>query len=322
MDLKIKKVAMTGGSGPVGLALIRKLLKENVEILLFQRENSAKRIYLPEDKHLRIEECPLDRLKEYVPAEHDYDVFFHLGWENTDAQKREDIQEQYMNVVYACDAVELAHKLGCHSYIGAGSQAEYGRHDKPLQEHTVCIPETAYGVMKLSACHSTRNLCRKYNIRHIWPRIVSGYGIYDNLSSMLVSAVLNCIDGKKLEFSKGEQIWDFVYLDDIANALFLIAEKGRDGATYPIGSGKARPLKEYIQVLCEKLGKSEDMQLGIIPYAEKQIMHLEADISSLQEDTGWAPEVEFEDGIEKVIEFYKEWKIKWEPIWNRRVSEL
>ncbi len=109
-----------------------------------------------------------------------------------------------------------------------------------------------------------------------------------------------------MAFSKGEQIWDFLYMDDIANALYLLAKKGKNNRIYPVGSGKARPLKEYIAILCDKLGKSDEMVLGSIPYGEKQVMHLEADITKLKEDTGWEPEVEFEEGIERTIEFYKE----------------
>ena len=115
-----------------------------------------------------------------------------------------------------------------------------------------------------------------------------------------------------MEFSKGEQIWDFVHLDDIANALYFMAKKGRDGAIYSVGSGNARPLKEYLKVLCEKLGNFEKAEFGKIPYSDSQIMHLEADISELQRDTGWKPNIEFEKGIEEVIEFYKEWKKCWE----------
>lgn len=306
MDCKVKKVAMTGGSGPIGMALIQKLLKENVEILLFQRETSERKIHLPQDVRLRIVYRSLDQLKDYMPEERNYDVFYHLGWANTDAKLREKVEAQFENVIYACDAVRLAHKMGCHSFIGAGSQAEYGRHEEPLRDDTVSVPETAYGVMKLCACHATRILCQEYGIRHIWPRILSGYGFFDNMHSMLVSNILKALDGKELIFSKGEQVWDFLYMDDIANALYCIAKRGKDNAIYPIGSGNARPLKEYIEILCRKLGKLDEMELGKVPYSDKQIMHLEADISKLQEDTGWKPEVEFEDGIERVIKFYKQ----------------
>lgn len=325
MEYRLKKVVMTGGSGPVGLALIQKLLKENVEILLLQRELSDRRIYLPENERLHVEFCSLEEMDSYIPKETDYDVFFHLGWANVGPDTRNDLEKQNVNVKYSVAAVELAKRASCHTFIGVGSQAEYGRHDEALRGDTLCVPEIAYGVMKLCACHSTRLLCRKYGMRHIWPRILSGYGFYDNMSSVLVSAILNCMDGKKMKFSKGEQVWDFIYMDDIANALYLIAKKGRDGAIYPIGSGKARQLKEYIQILCEKLGKPEDMELGEIPYSDFQIMHLEADISELQADTGWMPEVEFEDGIERVIEFYKTWKVCWEKRyfeWSRKRQEL
>lgn len=322
MDYPVKKVIVTGGSGPVGLALLRKLLDEKVEILLLQREKSAKKMYLPESSLLHVEYCNLEHLKGYCPKEQDYDVFFHLGWANTRKCMRDNMEEQNKNVMYSCDAVEVARRAGCHSFIGAGSQAECGRKEEPLREDTLCTPETAYGVMKLSACYATRNLCRKYGMRHIWPRILSGYGIYDNPGSMLISTILKNMDGKSLEFSKGEQIWDFVYLDDIANALFLIAEKGRDGSIYPIGSGRARPLKEYIQILCEKLGKEEDMELGKIPYSATEVMHLEADSSKLRADTGWKPQMSFETGIENVIEFYKDWKPRWEQRYIKLRKEV
>lgn len=320
MEHQVKKVIMTGGSGPVGLALIRKLLSEKAEILLLQRELSDRRIYLPEDEHLHIHFCLLEEIENYIPKETDYDVFFHLGWA-VQPTTRNDLKKQNENVKCSVAAVELAKRANCHTFIGIGSQAEYGRHNKMLQEDTLCMPETAYGIMKLCACHSTRFLCQKYGIRHVWARILSGYGFFDNMSSVLVAAILNCLNGKKMEFSKGEQIWDFVYMDDIANALYLIAKKGRDQAIYPIGSGKARPLQEYIRILCEKLGKPEDMELGKIPYSESQIMHLEADISKLQEDTGWQPEIEFEEGIEKVIAFYRDWKIRWEERYQKWSKE-
>ena len=321
MDFQIKRVVMTGGSGPVGLALIRKLLNEGVDILLLQRKNSLKRIYLPKDKSLTVEYCTLDELSSFMPNHNNYDVFFHLGWTGTGKEQRDNFEEQYKNVKYACDAVDLAYRCGCHSFIGIGSQAEYGRKNMPLSGDMLCTPETAYGIMKLCACHATRVACQKYGIRYAWCRILSGYGLYDNLNSLLISAILNSMEGKRLEFSKGEQIWDFTYLDDIANALYLIGKRGKDGGVYPIGSGKARPLKEYLCILCEQLGKLDKMELGKIPYSDTQIMHLEADISKLQADTGWKPEVDFEDGIVRVINFYKEWIVKWKSKWEQRVIE-
>ena len=305
MDYQVKKVAMTGGSGPVGVALIQRLLKDDIEILLFQRENSKHEFRLPKDTRLKIVSCSLEHLEKYVPQEKDFDVFFHLGWANTFKKLRGSIEAQQENVKYSCDAVRLAYKLGCHTFIGAGSQAECGKHGEALRDDTLCMPENAYGIMKLCSCHSTRVLCQAYGIRHIWPRILSGYGKYDNPNSVLISNIFNALEGREMKFSKGEQIWDFVYMDDIADALYFLAKKGKDSQIYPIGSGKARPLKEYIAILCDRLGKLDEMVLGEVPYGKNQIMHLEADISKIAEDTGWKPKVEFEDGIRRTIEFYK-----------------
>ncbi len=322
MEYPVKKVVMTGGSGPVGLALIRKLLAEGIEILLFQRKDSLKSMYLPEHELLHVEYCLLEELKDYTPAASDYDVFFHMGWAYTDACYRNDLEKHFKNVLYTCDAVELAQRMGCHTFIGAGSQAEYGRHDGALRADTCCRPENAYGVMKLSACHAARLACEKRKIRYMWTRITSAYGIFDNIYSVLISNILNALDGQELCFSKCEQIWDFVYVDDVANALYLMALRGRDGAIYPLGGGSARPLKEYVTILCARLGKLDEMQLGKIPYTENQIMHLEADISDLQTDTGWMPEVDFETGIENSIEFYKNWKVEWQERFKKKEQGL
>ena len=108
---EIKKVVMTGGSGPIGLALIQKLLEEHVEVFLFQREYSFRSAFVPEHEHLHIEHYTLEQLKDYEPEENDYDVFFHLGWANTGKTVRNNIEEQSKNVRYSSYAVEAAHIL-------------------------------------------------------------------------------------------------------------------------------------------------------------------------------------------------------------------
>ncbi len=307
MNYEMKRVVITGGSGPVGLALIRKLLKENKEVLLLQRETSDRAKYLPDDERICVQYCSLENLKYYRPEKLDkkYDVFFHLGWTNTKRDGRNDFQKQKDNISYSLEAVRVAQELGCHTFIGAGSQAEYGRCSEILTDETVCKPETAYGIIKHAACYATRSLCDKYGIRHIWPRILSAYGIYDNENSMLISNILRALKNQTLEFTKGEQIWDFIYLDDVANALYLMALYGVNHAIYPVASGAARPLKEYIDILCKKLKVMDSSKIKIIPYGQGQVMHLEADISKLKKDTGWLPKVSFEDGIEQVIQFYR-----------------
>lgn len=307
MDYQVKKIAMTGGTGPVGMALINKLLKENINILLFQREDSPRRSILPQHKLLQVRYYSLKDLGNYEPEEKDYDVFFHVGWAYTDASQRNNLELQSQNIKYACSAAELAHKLGCHTFIGIGSQAECGRHNEKLREDTLCNPENAYGIMKLCACHATQLICKEYGMRHVWPRILSGYGRYDNIKSVLSTTIIKAMNENELHYSSADQIWDFVHMDDVAQALYLIALRGRDGGRYPIGSGKERPLKEYILILLEKLRMADKAKFGVIPYREGQILYLGADITTLMQDTGWRPQIEFENGIDTLINFYMHW---------------
>ncbi len=306
MENRLKKVIITGATGGVGVALINELLLQNINILIFQRKDSKRSNNIPKDNRIKIEYYSLEEIKDYIPQENDYDVFFHLGWTNTQREFRDDIEKQEENIRYSCDAVELAYRMGCHTFIGTGSQAEYGRVEKPLRGDMVCNPETAYGIMKLCACYATRFLCNQHGIRHVWVRILSGYGLYDNPDSMLIANIIKSINHEKLAFSKGEQIWDFTYMDDIADALLAVARYGKDGAIYPIGSGEARPLKEYMRILCDALGEDYTEAIGKVPYSKKQIMYLEADNSEILKDTGWKPEVSFDEGIKKVITFYRE----------------
>ena len=85
-----------------------------------------------------------------------------------------------------------------------------------------------------------------------------------------------------------------------------MAEKGRDGAVYCFGSGKTRLLREYIEALRDAINPTLPIGFGEREYYPNQVMHLEADITTLQRDTGFYPEYTFEHGIRETIEWYRE----------------
>ena len=105
------------------------------------------------------------------------------------------------------------------------------------------------------------------------------------------------------ELTAGEQLWDYIYCEDAARAFFLLGEKGQDGATYCIGSGEARPLKEYMYLLRDAVDPALPLGLGKLPYGEWQVMYLCADIARLRKDTGFVPEVSVEEGIRRTVEW-------------------
>ena len=304
------RVVITGPTGAIGHALIEQCIKNGDEVLAICRQGSTRIKTLPQDSKVSVLELSLCDYEKYIEEakapDATYDVFYHFAWESTTGASRNDTDRQSLNIRYALSAVKLAAFFGCKTFIGAGSQAEYGRVEGSLKPDTPAFPENGYGIAKLCAGQLTRILCGQLGIKHIWTRILSVYGPYDGEKSMVISSLRKMINGEEACFTKGEQEWDYLFSEDAAKAMFLIAQKGIGNKTYVIGNGKTRRLMDYINVMDQKVNPAVHPVLGAVPYADKQVMYLCADISELTEDTGFVPAVEFEEGIEKTIQYVKE----------------
>jgi nucleoside-diphosphate-sugar epimerase len=123
---------------------------------------------------------------------------------------------------------------------------------------------------------------------------------------MVMSGINKMLDGERPQYTKGEQIWDYLYNKDAARAFRLIAEKGQDNSIYCLGSGRTRMLKDYIYAIRDAIDPSIDIGVGELDYYPNQVMHLEADISNLTKDTGFTPQYSFEEGIRETIAWVKE----------------
>lgn len=299
----MKKAVITGATGSVGRAIIDKLVSEGVEVTVLYRSGSKRADCIPNNRLIKKICCSLDEIKSLAPEENDYDVFYHLAWAGTTGAARDNADLQLKNIEYTLDAVELAKKMGCRKFIGAGSQAEYGLCNKPLTPDTPTFPFTGYGMAKLAAGQLSRLKCRKLGIDHAWVRILSVYGKYDPENSVIKSAINKFTAGEKAEFSKGEQLWDFLSARDAANAFYLIGCDGEHNEkTYCLGSGKSAPLREYIEKIHELCKSNSEIDFGAIPYTCNQVMFLQADISELTKDTGFVPEIDFETGIKELLD--------------------
>ncbi len=299
----MRKAIITGATGAIGTALVSELIKKNIETLVICRTTSERNGRIPDSPLVKKVYCDLKDLDtlENIGNE-EYDVFYHFAWEGTTGSSRNDMFLQNNNVKYALDAVKLAKRFGCKMFIGAGSQAEYGRVEGRLTPDTPTFPENGYGIAKLCASYMTREFAKELNMGHIWVRILSVYGPNDTSGSMVMSTIQKLRNNTIPEFTRGEQKWDYLYSSDAAEAFCLLGEKGISGKVYVLGSGKSRELKSYIQDIQLTVNPRCPVDLGKIPYSDKQVMYLEADISELVKDTGFKPKTKFTDGIKAIIE--------------------
>lgn len=301
-----KRVVITGPTGTVGMALIDKCLREECEILVICHRGSSRNKNIPINPRISIVEADLCELRSLDLFMHkDYNIFYHLAWNGTFGSDRDNMQLQIKNIQYTMDAVKLAEYLGCKTFIGIGSQAEYGRAEGILHPDTPVFPESGYGMAKLCAGQMSRAECRSIGMNHIWVRILSVYGPYDRKETMISSSLSRMLDGRETYFTAGEQIWDYIYSEDAADALFRIGQNPVSGRVYCLGSGQAFPLKDFIIRMKEETGCRADVHLGAVDYAPNQVMHLCADISDLTMDTGFIPLTDFKTGIRKTIEWKK-----------------
>lgn len=308
----MKSAVITGATGAIGIALIKKLMKEKVRVLVLCHSTSKRKNYIPSDPLIECIECDLDELNKldvsYFPK---YEVFYHLAWNGTTGNIRNDMHLQIENIENTIGAVELAERLGCHTFIGAGSQAEYGRSKEKLDAETKVNPENGYGMAKLCAGQMSRAVCEQKGIKHIWFRVLSVYGPYDGAGTLIMSVISKLHKNEVPLLTGGEQQWDYIYSDDAANALYLAAISGKNGSVYCLGSGQTRQLCEYIQIISDMIPSKVSIAFGAIPYSPKQVMYLCADITQLSKDTGFEPQISFEDGIKKTINWYREtWRDK------------
>ena len=304
-ERELRTAVVTGGTGAIGVALCEKLLAEGCTVYAAVNPNSRRTDNLPQHERLQLIPCDAaayDTLPEKIGAA---DAFFHLAWAKTTGSGRNDMPAQIANIRYAIDAVRAANRLGCKVFVGAGSQAEYGRVEGMLHPDTPCFAENGYGMAKCCAGQMTRTESHALGMAHIWLRVLSVYGEYDGAAAMIPAVILQLLRGEMPALTKGEQLWDYLYAADAANAFYLAAAHGRDGAVYPVGSGEARPLREYVTELRDAIDENLPLGFGERAYADKQVMHLQADITPLHDDTGFTPQVSFSEGIRRTIAFYR-----------------
>lgn len=301
------RCVVTGASGFLGSWLVRQLLHGGHSVTVFLRgEPQAHRVNdwlgCVRVVHGSFEDCTAFGKKL---AGERIDVFFHLAWSGVTADCRDEVSQISSNVVGCVRLWEIARDLGCKHWIGLGSQAEYGPHEDVLKEDLPLRPATAYGVAKVASAMLTAKMSEIAGIRHTWVRLLAVYGPGDDPKHLIPSTIQMLLAGKKPALTKGEQRWDYLYVEDAAKALARIAATGATGSLN-LASGQTVVIRKLIECLSAMVGADLPLGFGDVAYAPGQTMHLEADISRLQRATGWEPEIPLEEGLRRTIQWHKE----------------
>lgn len=298
----IESAIVTGGTGLLGRKLLALLVEKHVRILVVTHSGSHRNRHVAEIPGVEIETCGLQGLSDLRPYGR-WDAFFHLGWIGSESPTaRNEVDRQVGSIRYSVDAVELAARAGCKVFVGAGSQAEYGiLPDGVARIDSAVSPMEAYGVAKYSACRLSAIHCSQLGIRHCWGRIFSIYGEHDREITLVMYTIFCLLRGETPKFTPCEQIRDYIYSGDCAEALWRMAVSGTDGAAYPLGGGAPRPLKKYIEEIRLQINPAAEMGYGLLPYPAGMALRASADMEPLRRDTGYQPETSFGEGIRAIL---------------------
>lgn len=249
---------VSGATSFIGSGLIEKLVAEQVKVYALCRFDSKDMWRLPESPLVIPVDYDLSRT-DLVDLPEKCDVFYHFAWSTSE---KNDFYLQNLNVKYTLDCLHLAKRLGCEKFLFAGSQAEYGLANVPLEENTPCFPVTGYGMAKLCAGQMGQGEAKKLGITFLWTRILSVYGEKDNPNT-LYSYLRRCFrDGVVPELTACEQVWDFLSIDQCSSILFHLMESEAKHKITVVGSGMGRPLKEFVLEWKEEFAPDSEILFG------------------------------------------------------------
>lgn len=287
----IKSIIVTGAAGFTGYSLTKALSEHGYKVYAVVRPGSDHNKMLKGIKNVILIELDLNdimRLPEYVASSPE--SMIHLVWH----AKRYELDSQYINIKWTLDALDVAVELGCKRFFCAGSQAEYGATKEIQMEDMMPNPFCAYGAAKVSACYLSRYRAEERGIEWVWGRIFSLYGIHEPDGRMLPGLVRALRNNEPVNLSSCYQNWDYLYVQDAAEAIIALLEKGKDGEIYNIANGSYRPLRNYVEEAKNVLNSESELFYGEDP---KPFVSLQPSIEKISNDTGWKPEITFPDGI-------------------------
>lgn len=297
---------VTGASGHLGSFLTRLLLDKGHEIAICIRPQSdpwrisdlLSRVKVIYGDLSTVDEIA-DEVRSFAP-----ETVFHLAWHGVTREYRNNSIQVNYNLIGSLKLLQIALDSGCDSWIGIGSQAEYGPYNGPLREDSPARPVTGYGVAKLCAGLLSRQLCDAAGARFIWFRLLATYGPKDDIRHFIPTVILKLLSSEKPLLTLGEQRWDYLYVEDASQAIYHAAVKLRANGVFNLASGESHLIRDIAERIRNFINPSLTLGFGEIPYYSDHIEHLEADITRLKQ-LDWLPRFSLNDGLKATISWYK-----------------
>jgi nucleoside-diphosphate-sugar epimerase len=294
-------VLVTGAAGFVGAAVVRRAVEEGHQVVALASPTSS--LARLEGLDVRVMRADITGPLDDVVADASPDVCIHLA--AAGAVVRDDDLDRLL-AANALAPARLAHALaaaGGSRLVTAGSSSEYGTPDGPMDESLACDPDDPYGVSKLAGGLLARQVGRAYGLETAHLRLFSVYGPGEDPCRLVSSVIHALVAGRPIDLTPGEQVRDFVYVEDVADALLVAAFKpGIDAVTANVGTGVETTVRDLCLRAAAITGGHDLLRFGARPYRDGERFHWRAATEHAERTLGWKARTSLDEGLRLTID--------------------
>tara|TARA_Y100000590_G_scaffold31736_2_gene35088 strand:+ start:1206 stop:2132 length:927 start_codon:yes stop_codon:yes gene_type:complete len=303
-QFKNSSILVVGGTGFIGINLVKKLLKLGAKITCLSLKKKNKKINHKNLKYIFCDYKNFNQIKCKINKSYDYVVNLggyidHSKFFSGGKSVIDDHFSSTMNLLLSFKKNKLKR------YLHVGTCDEYGQNLSPIKENYREDPITSYAVAKLASINLLTMLYKTENFPATILRLFLVYGPHQKDDRLIPQVIKGCLGKKKFPVSKGNQLRDFCYVDDIIYAIILsLTNKKALGKIFNVGSGKPVTVKFIINKI-SKIIKRGKPQFNKIPFRKNENLKLFPSINKISKLLGWKPKTNLNQGLVKTINYYK-----------------
>jgi len=326
----MRKILVTGGAGFIGSALVRHIISNTADEVinldkLTYAGNLQSLVSVADDPRYRFEQVDICDTKEVarVFQQHQPDAVMHLAAEShVDRSITGPAEFIQTNIVGTYALLEAArtywntlegskksdfrfHHISTDEVYGSLSAEGFFTEETPYE------PNSPYSASKASSDHLVRAWHHTYGMPVVTTNCSNNYGPYHFPEKLIPLVILNAVNGKPLPiYGKGDNIRDWLYVEDHARALYLVMNEGSLGETYNIGGWNEKTNLEVVHAICtilDELCPQSAPYSSLITFVKDRLGHDQRyaiDAGKIERELGWKPQETFETGLRKTVEWY------------------
>lgn len=296
------KVLVTGAGGFVGSAVAKAAAAHGDDVIaLVRRPLAPERDFSCEHLRYIVADLADSAAIMNLIAEQQPDAVVHSAWGGLHGDERQNRAQIELNLLPSLALADAALANGVECLVGIGSQAEYGQFHGRVSEKAMPAPISMYGAAKLAAFHLIGARCFDTPLRFAWLRLFAAYGEGDNPRWLIPTVVRTLRERRAPELTAGTQMWDYLYIDDVAAAVMRVIHEPGAVGVFNLSSDDPVAVRAVVERLRDMLAPGLPLSFGSIPFGPHQIMHMQGDNRRLREATGWYPRVSLSDGLARTV---------------------